>query len=69
MSIYVHYNVPLVAEIEVAAGEVVAVHLDDEAIEGPLAVTADGGNPPSEVRQEAIRIAESEMWPGWVPGW
>lgn len=69
MSVYVHYKVPLVAEVEVETGEVISVHLDDEAIEGPLTVTADGSDLPSEVRRQALQIAESAMWPGWEAGW
>lgn len=41
MPIYVHYKVPLVAEVEVETGEVLSVHLDDEAVEGPLGATAE----------------------------
>lgn len=69
MAVYVHYKVPLVAEVEVETGEVLSVHLDDEAIEGPLEVTADGGEPPDSIRQRALGIAESAMWPGWEAGW
>lgn len=69
MSVYVHYRVPLVAEVEVETGEVLSVHLDDEAIQGPLKVTADDGDLPSEVRRRALQIAESAMWPGWEAGW
>lgn len=69
MSVYVHYKVPLVAEVEVESGEVLSVHLDDEAIEGPLVVTAGSGDLPSEVRRGALRIAQSAMWPGWQAGW
>lgn len=39
------------------------VHLDDEAIEGPLTVTADDGDLPSEVRRRALQIAESRCGP------
>ncbi len=46
-----------------------SVHLDDEAVEGPLTVTADDGDLPSEVRRRALQIAESAMWPGWEAGW
>lgn len=69
MSVYVHYKVPLVAEVEVESGEVLSVHLDDEAIEGPLMVTADGGGLASELRRRALQIVESAMWPGWESGW
>lgn len=69
MSIYVHYKVPLVAEVEVESGEVLSVHLDDEAIEGPLEVTAEGGELPGAIRQHALVIAESSMWPRWEAGW
>lgn len=69
MSIYVHYKVPLVAEVEVETGEVISVHLDDEHVEGPLGATADGSKLSTSERTQAIRIAESARWPGWQAGW
>lgn len=69
MTVYVHYKVPLVAEVDAESGEVLSVHLDDEAVEGPLTVTADGGDPSAEVRRRARQIAESAVWPGWEAGW
>lgn len=69
MSVYVHYKAPLVAEVEVESREVLSVHLDDEAIEGPLMVTADGSDLPSGVRRQALQIAESAMWLGSEAGW
>lgn len=68
MSIYVHYKVPLVAEVEVETGEVLSVHLDDEAIEGPLGATADGRELSATEQQRALRVAESALWPGWQAG-
>lgn len=69
MAVYVHYKVPLVAEVEVETGEVLSVHLDDEALEGPLEVTADGGELSGAIRHRALRITESSVWPGWEAGW
>lgn len=69
MSVYVHYKVPLVAEIEVETGEVISVHLDDEAIEGPLRATANGADVSPTEQQRAMRVAESALWPGWQAGW
>lgn len=69
MSVHVHYKVPLIAEVEVETGEVLSVHLDDEAIEGPLKATADGAQMSSSEREGAMRIAENSIWPGWQAGW
>lgn len=69
MSIYVHYKVPLVVEVEVESGEVLSVHLDDEAVEGPLGATADGHELSASEREQALRVAESALWPGWQAGW
>ena len=69
MSVYVHYKVPLLAEVEMLTGEVISVHLDDESIEGPLRATADGAELSPSQREGAMRIAESSMWPGWQAGW
>lgn len=69
MSVHVHYKVPLIAEVEVETGEVLSVHLDDEAIEGPLDATADGAELSRSERDRAMHIAESSIWPGWQAGW
>lgn len=69
MSVYVHYKVPLVAEVELETKEVLSVHLEDEAIEGPVEVTTDRGEPSTEERERAVSISESSMWPGWEAGW
>lgn len=69
MSIYVHYKVPLLAEVEVETGEVISVHLDDEHIEGPLGATADGHELSAAERKQAFRVAESTQWLGWQAGW
>jgi len=57
MSLYVHYRVPLVAEVEIETAQVVSVHLADEAIEGPFTVTADRGELPREDRRRGRRLA------------
>ncbi len=69
MSLDAKYRVPLVAEVEIEAGEVVAVHLPDEAIEGPFTVTDDGGELPPEERRAALHIAKAATWPGRRAGW
>lgn len=70
MTTYVHYRVPLIAEVETGTGEVVSVHLVDERIEGPLTVTdCDGNEAKSKKRRRAIEIAETQPWPGWTAGW
>lgn len=38
MTVHVHYRLPVVAEVDVDRGEVIAVHLIDEQIEEPLQV-------------------------------
>jgi hypothetical protein len=70
MTTYVHYRVPVIAEVEISTGEVVAVHLADEEIEGPLSVTDPAGQPAKpKKRRRAVEIAEAELWPGWSTGW
>jgi hypothetical protein len=70
MTTYVHYRVPVIAEVEISTGEVVAVHLADEEIEGPLSVTDAAGQPARpKKRRRAVEIAEAELWPGWSTGW
>lgn len=70
MTAYVHYRVPLIAEVEMGTGEVVSVHLVDERIEGPLTVTdSEGEEAKPKKRRRAIEIAETQPWPGWTAGW
>ncbi len=69
MTVYVHYKVPLVAQVEVETGEVLSGRLDEEAIEGPLTVTADDGDLPSSDCRRAQQIAESAIWSRWDAGW
>lgn len=64
------FVVHLIAEVERGTGEVISVHLADEQIEGPLAVTDwDGSEAKPKKRRKAIEIAETQRWPGWVAGW
>ena len=58
---------PLIAEVE--TGEVLSVHLDDEAVEGLLGVTADGCQISDSEREAALRVAKPALWPGWQAGW
>lgn len=70
MTMYVHYRIPLIAEVEPGTGEVISVHLADEQIEGPLAVTDwDGNEAKPKKRRKAIEIAETQRWSGWIAGW
>lgn len=70
MSLFIHYRVPLVVEVEPATAEVLSVHIIDEAIEGPLAVMDDADRPVSTDRKSrAIEIAEGQTWPGWTSGY
>ena len=59
MPVYVHYKVPLIAEVDPDTAEVVSVHLDDEAIEGPLGTFAEGHRLSPRESDQALRIAES----------
>lgn len=70
MSLFVHYRVPLVVEIEPASEEILSVHIVDESIDGPLAVTDDAGRSvrPNE-KSTAIEIAQGQVWPGWMAGY
>ncbi len=69
MSVYVHYRVPLVVEVELSTQEVLSVHVVDEAIEGPLDVRDDGNERVGrQKRARAMEIAETAMWRGWISG-
>lgn len=70
MSVHVHYQVPLVVEVEPETGEILSVHIVDEQIEGPLRVLDPNGEVlEPQVAKLAAAVAESSSWPGWTAGW
>jgi hypothetical protein len=71
MTVHVHYRVPVVVEVDVEREEVIAVHVIDEQIEGPVRVVEAirGTEPEQETRSRALELAEESAWPGWRAGW
>lgn len=70
MSMYVHYRVPVVVEVELSTREILSVHVDDEAIEGPLRVTGDDDQPVNPKDHSlAKHVTETTIWPGWTSGY
>lgn len=69
MSIFVRYSVPVLAEIDLASGEVVRVQVDDEAVSGPDEVFVV--DEPVPVEAELLRaraVADRMPWPAWELG-
>ena len=68
--IRVEFRAPVWVHVDVANREVLAVHVDDVSIEGPLDVSAYSGGPVDEdLREAAIAVARSDAtWPAWTIG-
>ncbi len=66
MSAYVHHRVPLMVEVELSTRVVLAVHVVDEAIDGPFDVRDDRVE--GRKHERAIEGAGTAMWPGWTAG-
>ena len=69
MSVFVRYNVPVLAEVDLSAGCVLRVQVDDEAVTGPEDVFAvDEPSLRDDAHHRAVEIAEHEPWPAWEFG-
>ena len=70
MTVFVRYMYPIYAEVDLDEGEVVRVVVDDEASSQPIEVLDDALDPAGpNVRDAALQIAESALWPSWDYGW
>jgi hypothetical protein len=68
--VFVRYMYPIYAEVDLDEGDVVRVVVDGESPSVDPEVLDDAPNPvTSEVKDAALRIAESAMWPSWDYGW
>lgn len=71
MALLVKYRVDVYATVE--DGQVTSVNVHDENIVGPIRVLEDGGDAVvpwnSKRAQDAVKVAESEVWPAWEFGW
>jgi hypothetical protein len=68
--IRVEYRVPVWVHVDLDAGEIVSVHVDDVGIEGPVDVVDFVGAPvPSAVLQRAAELVRDDTtWPAWMIG-
>jgi len=67
--VYVEYQVPVLVEVDLDEGEVVAVCVDDERADGPTGVIAfDPAGLSTASTARAIAIAETDSWPAWEFG-
>ncbi|MGI8710748.1 MAG: hypothetical protein ACR2LA_07140 [Acidimicrobiales bacterium] len=70
MTVFVRYVYPIYAEVDLDEGEVVRVVVDDEAPSQPIEVLDAALDPVGpDVRDIALRTAESALWPSWDYGW
>jgi hypothetical protein len=69
MSVFVRYSVPVLAEVDLSAGRVLRVQVDDEAVAGPEDVFAIDEPPLRDSdHRRAADIAEQAAWPAWELG-
>lgn len=69
MSIFVRYQVPVLAEVDLEGGRVIRVQVDDEAVGEPLDVFAVDEQGLSTADLDiAIVIAAGQPWPAWELG-
>lgn len=69
MTVFVRYMVPVLAQVDVAAGRVVRVEVDDEAAGDAEDVFVIDGSVLSDAdRDRSVTIASSEDWPAWEFG-
>jgi hypothetical protein len=66
----VEFRVPVWVHVDVERAEVVSVHVDDAAVEGPVAFsTYAGGEVDADLRQAAEELTkDDESWPDWLIG-
>lgn len=70
MSVLVKYTYPIYAEVDLDEGAVVRVVVDDEATSQAIEVLDDDFDlVSSDLRETALRVAESTIWPSWDYGW
>jgi hypothetical protein len=69
VTVFVRYLVPVLAEVDVAAGRVIRVQVDDEAVGDAEQVFVVDGTDLADAEQEAaISVAEDSFWPAWEFG-
>lgn len=69
MTVFVLYMVPVLAEVDIEAGRVVRVQVDDEAVgDAEHAFAIDGAVTSPLEMAGAVAIARSEPWPAWELG-
>lgn len=69
MTVFVRYQVPLLAEIDIESGRVVRVRVDDEAVgDAEDVFVIDGPELSRAERDGAIELASHEPWPAWEFG-
>lgn len=66
----VEFRVPLWVHVDLERGEIVSVHVDDAALEGPVDFSSyAGAEVDDRVRQAAAELASDDTaWPHWTIG-
>jgi hypothetical protein len=70
MKVLVRYTYPIYAEVDLDAGDMVRVVVDDEAPAQPVEVVDTSfGSVSPRLRARALEVTESIDWPSWDYGW
>lgn len=66
----VEFRVPVWVHVDLEQGEVVSVHVDDVAVEGPVAFSTYAGGEVDAARRKAAEelTRNNESWPAWTMG-
>lgn len=66
----VEFRVPVWVHVDVEHGEIVSVHVDDTAVDGPVGFsTYWRGEPDSRSRRAAAELTSDDTaWPHWTIG-
>lgn len=68
MTVFLAFNVPVLAEVDLETGRVVSVQVNDEAAGEPTEVFSVEQAVSDSERERAIQVAEREVWPAWELG-
>lgn len=67
--VFVQYHVPVLAEVDLVAGRVVRVQVDDEAVgEADQVFVLDGTDLTDAEQEAAVSVADDSFWPAWEFG-
>ena len=69
MAVFVRYLVPVLAQVDLASGQVTRVHVEDETVgEAEDVLVIDEPEVSAADCERAIAVAAEQPWPAWEFG-